>query len=398
MKANGKESGIQTAIAAARTGDSGFIRKWLDDGNNPNQYDSSGWTPLLWASVRGHHETVKLLLDRGRNTADISLPHRDSGALAIHMAGQCGDVETVKVILAHKPEHIDAVFDMNGHTALLQAVFYGHLDLASMLLKKGASTAITTARGLGPSELAAQFQNRTMVDLIKPYDRPPEEKRAYYRSFLERIAPVIPKGEERDQTLADELYSAIGEGLKNAAEKPGAVSETLARIKVLVEECKTDVNRLAGPLQQPPLIVAVTGNNGFPSNPAMEELRNRTAEYLLDHGADPVLHEKHPMGAQTVIRAAVFNHLSILKMCAKVLSPQRLADAINEIPLVTASPRCMTRSFARQCRRSTGLRGIWIRRSFSLPTGDGRISKISRGSRRGTSRKGRPIRIRGNGF
>jgi hypothetical protein len=40
------------------------------------------------------------------------------------------------------------------------------------------------------------------------------------------------------------------------------------------------------------------------------------------------------MGAQTVIRAAVFNHLDILKMCAAAISPQRMADAINEYPVV----------------------------------------------------------------
>jgi ankyrin repeat protein len=334
MKANERQSGVQAAIASAKAGEPGVIRKWLDEGNDPNQYDPAGWTPLLWASVRGHHETVTVLLDHVGNRADISLPHRDSGALAIHMAGQGGDVKTAEVILARKPEHLDAVFDMNGHTALLQAAFYGHLDLAALLLKKGASTAITTARGLGPYDLAVQFQNKPMIDLIKPYDRPAEEKKSYYRSYLKKIAPVIPRGEEQTQALAEELFSVISDGIAKAAGNPGLISETLGKIRVLVEERRTDVNRLAGPLGQPPLIVTVTGNNGFPPNPSLEELRNRAAAYLIDHGADPVLHEKHPMGAQTIIRAAVFNHLAILKMCAKVLSSGRLADAINEIPVV----------------------------------------------------------------
>jgi hypothetical protein len=64
------------------------------------------------------------------------------------------------------------------------------------------------------------------------------------------------------------------------------------------------------------------------------EFRNRVARFLLERGADPTRHEKHPMGAQTVIRAAVFNHLEILRMCAEVLSPGAMADAINEIPVV----------------------------------------------------------------
>jgi hypothetical protein len=40
------------------------------------------------------------------------------------------------------------------------------------------------------------------------------------------------------------------------------------------------------------------------------------------------------MGAHTIIRASVFNHLEILKACARHLSPVALADALNEIPVV----------------------------------------------------------------
>ena len=115
---------------------------------------------------------------------------------------------------------------------------------------------------------------------------------------------------------------------------PLSVPGTLAAIKDMIEKKGADVNRLGGVLQQPPLIVTVTGNNGLPAIPAVAELRLALAEYLLAHGADPTLHERHPMGAQTIIRAAVFNHLDILKMCAKVLTPDKHTEAINEIPVV----------------------------------------------------------------
>jgi hypothetical protein len=203
-----------------------------------------------------------------------------------------------------------------------------------MLLGRGADTSITTARGLGPMELAGQFQNRAMMDLIRPFDRPPEAKAAYYRTYLQRIAPVIPEGREEAQALANRLVATIEEGIRQATKDPDSVPKTLDAVLELIEKRGADVNRLGGALQQPPLIVTVTGNNGLPPAPALAKLRNRLAELLLDHGADPTLHEMHPMGAQTIIRAAVFNHLEILKACAKVLTPQQHADAINEIPLV----------------------------------------------------------------
>jgi hypothetical protein len=109
---------------------------------------------------------------------------------------------------------------------------------------------------------------------------------------------------------------------------------TLAAVKELVEARRADINRLGGPLQQPALMVVATGNNGFPPNPNVARLRNELARYLLERGADPSLREEHPMAVQTVIRAAVFNHIEILRLCAQHLSPQRMADAINEVPLV----------------------------------------------------------------
>ncbi len=321
-------------IAIARSGDVTKLRTWLQAGNDPNQYDADGWTPLLWAAASGHANAVKLLLDNEFKPADINMVQRTSEALPIHLAGQSGDIETTKVLLDHQPDHLDAVLDLNGHTVLLQAVFYGHLDLTKFLLKRGADTSITTARGLGPMELMAQFQNQTMMDVIEPYDTPKEAKAAYYKTYLDRIAPVVPADQVAAQQLGDQLAGVIEDGLKKAAQDPDAIQATLDAVKELVEVQKADVNRLGGLLQQPPLIVTVTGNNGFPPNPNLVRLRNQLAKYLLEKGADPTLHEKHPMDVQTIIRAAVFNHLEILKMCAQYITPKQLEEAINEIPAI----------------------------------------------------------------
>ncbi|MDH5510531.1 MAG: ankyrin repeat domain-containing protein [Nitrospinota bacterium] len=323
---------IETANKLSKAGDIAGLGEWLQKkGNDPNLYSKEGWTPLLWASVRGRHEAVDLLL---KNGADIAIPHGKSKALAVHLAGQSGSVRTAEILLDHKPDHLNAVFDVNGHTILMNAVFYGHLELAEFLLKRGGDTSIPTARGLGAMEMASQFQNHRMMDLVRPYDTPAEAKAEAYKKYLDRIAPRIPESEKTEQELADKLVRVIEEGLKKVSTDPGASESTLATVKDLIEVRKVNVNRLGGPLQQPPLIVVATGNNGFPPNPDVARLRNQLAKYLLDKGADPMLHEKHPMDVQTIIRAAVFNHLEILKMCAEHMAPQRLAEGINEIPVV----------------------------------------------------------------
>jgi ankyrin repeat protein len=147
MKSVKPRPNIREGIEASRKGDISGLKAWLRESNNPNAHDPSGWTPLLWAAVRGHHEAVALLLDNEFVKADVTLPHRESSALAIHMAGHSGNVRTAEIILDHRPDHLNAVWDLNGHTVLLQAVFYGHLDLARILLQRGADTSMTTARG-----------------------------------------------------------------------------------------------------------------------------------------------------------------------------------------------------------------------------------------------------------
>ncbi|MBI5787751.1 MAG: ankyrin repeat domain-containing protein [Candidatus Schekmanbacteria bacterium] len=325
---------LAEGMAAARTGNVKQLGAWLDRGNDPNQYDQAGWTPLLWASVRGRAKAVELLINNKPLPADVRMAHKESEALPIHLAGQSGSVETAVILLAKCPETLNIPWDLNGHTILLQAVFYGHLELAGMLLKRGARTDITTARGLGPLELVSQFQFQAMIDLIRPFDSSQASKAAYYKTYLEKIAPLVPSDQIAAQRLSDELVHTIENGIKRAFHANAAIEETLSAVYDLIEVRKADVNRLGGGLQQPPLIVTVTGNNGFPPVPGVVKLRNQLAACLLKKGADPSLPEKHPMGVQTVIRAAVFNHLEILRMCADYMSPQKLADAINEIPLV----------------------------------------------------------------
>jgi ankyrin repeat protein len=318
-------------VAAARAGDIEALDAWLGEAHDPDQPTADGWTPLLWAAARAHVPAIDLLLARG---AEAGRRHPHSDELPVHLAAQSGVVEAVGRLLDRRPGDLDAVCSVNGHTPLLQAVFYGHLPLAAALLERGADTARTTARGLGPLELAAQFENDAMVELVRPHDRPAADKAAAYRDYLAAVAPTVAPGEEGAQARSDRLATAIEQGLAQAAHDPEAVERTLAAVRHLLDEEGTDVNRLGGPLQQPPIITTVTGNNGFPPNPAMDRLRTGLADLLLERGADPTVHEKHPMAVQAVIRAAVFNHLDILRRFATVITPQQLADAINEWPPV----------------------------------------------------------------
>ncbi len=332
----GTPTDIAAAVKAARAGEVPALHAWLASGANPNQYDAEGWTPLLAAAVRGHAEAVQLLLDGvGGRAADPDLMHAVSHALPIHFAGQSGTVAVAEHLLAVRPADLEAVWwEINGHTLLLQAVFYGHLELAEFALRRGANTAATTLRGLGAIEFAEQFEDQAMVNLIRPYDRPREAKAAYYQALLQRIAPETPPGDAAAQQLADRLVATIEQGLQDAAQNPATPKTMLASVRKLVEQDGADVNRLAGILRQPALVVTVTGTNGTPASATLAELRRQIAECLLEWGADPTLHEVHPMGAHAIIRGCVFNHFDILRSMGRHLAADKLSAALNEIPVV----------------------------------------------------------------
>lgn len=322
---------IEAGVTASRAGRDEDLSRWLEEGGDPNGHDGEGWTPLLAAAVRGHESTVKLLLGRG---ADPDVAHGKSQALPIHFAGHSGSVPVAEQILALRPDHLEAVWDINGHTLILQTVFYGHLELTRYALEKGANTAATTLRGLAPLEFAQQFANHPLMDLIRPCDSPREAKDEYYKALLEKIAPVTPPEEREAQELADRFVRIVQEGLGKVAEDGSLIEGLIGEIRAMIVEEKADVNRLGGVLRQPALVVAVTGNNGDPANEDVARFRKEAAALLLEHGADPTLQEEHPMGAHPVIRASVFNHLDVLKMMGERLTAGKLAGALNDIPVV----------------------------------------------------------------
>jgi ankyrin repeat protein len=311
------KDGIGLAVSAAFLGETSTLRDLVGLGIDFNEYDNEGWTPLLAASVRGKYDSVQFLLDNG---ASVEIPHKKSGAFPIHFAGHSGSIKTAQVILNINPSHLDKIWELNGHTLLLQAVFYDHVDLTKYALERNANTAATTARGLSGFELAKQFQNTDIMKLIEPYNKSQAEKDVYYQELLRTIA-------EPEDMLIDTIIKSLI-NVRN----PYDIKNSISAVSDIFKKYNLDVNTLGGALQQPALIVAVTGNNGEPFDKNIARLREELVIFLLDKGANPLLCEKHPMGINAIIRASVFNHLEILELMSQKISPSDLLRALNERP------------------------------------------------------------------
>jgi hypothetical protein len=128
-----KEDPTSELLLAARNGNIVRVIQSLDLGADINtQSESNGYTPLIWASSRGHTETVRLLLEEG---ADVNVQAND-GQTALMRAADYGHVEVV-TLLSNSGADVN-VQSKNGITALRLATLKGHTQIIQLLKKAGA--------------------------------------------------------------------------------------------------------------------------------------------------------------------------------------------------------------------------------------------------------------------
>ena len=122
--------------AASGAGDLARVEEILANGESDvDDIDQEGATPLIMAAIGGHLEVVKLLIKLG-----ITNPLQQ-------ISVDCNSGADVN--------HRDKV---NGWTALMQATFYCHKPVISLLISVGADPTITAHNGCTALDLA------TLVD------------------------------------------------------------------------------------------------------------------------------------------------------------------------------------------------------------------------------------------
>ena len=116
--------------------------------------ESGGVTPVLLSVYAGATELTQLLIERGAETD-------------VFEATAIGDVNRVRQLLDADPGLIGAR-SHDGWTPLHMAAYFGHADVAQLLLERGASLTARSANELGNTPLHSALAGRRyeLVELL----------------------------------------------------------------------------------------------------------------------------------------------------------------------------------------------------------------------------------------
>lgn len=135
MKAIMKDCSTALLLASVR-GHTETVKVLIDKGVDVNWETGRGGTALMWAAGSRENTayTVKVLLYAG---ADVNARSGD-GCTALMDAARQGNIEIVRVLLDNGAE-VDAV-NMEGRTALMEASASGYKEIVQLLENAGADS------------------------------------------------------------------------------------------------------------------------------------------------------------------------------------------------------------------------------------------------------------------
>uniref|UniRef100_A0A8C1K8Y7 Ankyrin 2a, neuronal n=1 Tax=Cyprinus carpio TaxID=7962 RepID=A0A8C1K8Y7_CYPCA len=136
----------------------------LENGGNQSMATEDGFTPLAIALQQGHNQVVSLLLEHDTK-GKVRLP-------ALHIAARKDDTKSAALLLQND-HNADVQSKMmvnrtteSGFTPLHIAAHYGNVNVATLLLNRGAAVDFTARNGITPLHVASKRGNTNMIALL----------------------------------------------------------------------------------------------------------------------------------------------------------------------------------------------------------------------------------------
>ncbi len=352
---------LDRGITAARGGNVAELQAWLRAHGDIHARDANGLTVVHHAAVANRPDALKLLLDAlaldPRRDATLLPPPTANLPSPLQLAAQGNAVDTTRMLLDAEPRLMNHVWGLNGHTALVEAAFNNNADIVALLLAHQGTPAVdtlaVTVRGFTASDLAARAAGQDpraqrALDLLNAhnaalglgnvaaagqparFDHAPPVKQERLAQVLGAIEPT-PRGSSAEYDALIAITQRAPPPVPPGTPPEAAAAQRAAFEATLLADftaaldgpgaATINLNALGQAMGTTPLIEASV--RGYTS----------VVDLLLKRGADPLVHEEHPMGITGLFKAAVFGFTDAARLQLEAIrgrQPHNLATAVNE--------------------------------------------------------------------
>uniref|UniRef100_A0A8B9RJ07 Ankyrin 3 n=1 Tax=Astyanax mexicanus TaxID=7994 RepID=A0A8B9RJ07_ASTMX len=158
------QNGFTPLYMAAQENHLDVVRYLLDNGSSQSIATEDGFTPLAVALQQGHDQVVSLLLENDTK-GKVRLP-------ALHIAARKDDTKAAALLLQNDHNaDVESKMMVNrttesGFTPLHIAAHYGNINVATLLLNRGAAVDFKARNDITPLHVASKRGNSNMVKLL----------------------------------------------------------------------------------------------------------------------------------------------------------------------------------------------------------------------------------------
>jgi len=153
---------LNTWLELLKNNDYLNVKKYIKDGGDLEETNENGESVLACALIAGCDiDLLMLLIDNGADMFDFD----DEGVSIFDLSVTYNNIEMVNFLIS-KGLDVNKTTRRSGFTALMAAACYGRVEIAKILLEKGAKQETIDAKGFTAMDFARKMNKKSVLKIL----------------------------------------------------------------------------------------------------------------------------------------------------------------------------------------------------------------------------------------